>query len=135
MTKQEAVDYFNTHGYYIVTSPGQQELADQLVADGLLRQADPSWFLDPADNLYVHASVDCKEKMPLSLRKLVCERQFSQGEFVRVKLVTTRGQDVYVVARFLRQFTSRDNQTLLEVSVNNCSFCVPIADVSHTFVE
>lgn len=85
-TKQQVIDYFNAHGFYIVTSPGQQEPVDELVKEGVLKHAHPSWFaLNGFDKVYVHPYVDDPCKLPVSIYGAVKgDHGFFIGEIVEV---------------------------------------------------
>lgn len=129
--KDRAMEYLNWHGFYIVTSPNQQEIVNELVKEGLLIQAGEDLFeVKPAPtNIYVHPYVDRKEKMPCNLYKLVyAPPSFFKGEMVYVSLSTSNGNNVNVLARVEAVRTN-----VVEVSIHNSCVIVPLKDVKRTF--
>lgn len=140
-TKKEeldrAIDYFNSYGYYIVTSPGQQELADELVKTGFLRKADPAWFIDGLDHsIYVHPYVDRKEKMPAVIYKLLYEKPYKKGEHVNVDFTNYFGTTVKVLGKITRlPFFQKNGKQTVEVLVYGDYVIVPIESISQTYEE
>lgn len=133
-TKQDAIRFFNENGFYIVTSPGQKEIAEELVKDGLLRLADPSWFTDgyDPDNIYVHSSIDCKVKMPVSLyKRIYTEPEYRQGEYVRVRLISSFEMPVNVIGRIVRTpyMATNPKEMVVGVIIDNADVVVRLADI------
>lgn len=133
--KERVIDYFNSHGYYVVTSPGQQEVVDEVVKDGLLRKAEPDWFMQGyrPDNFYVHASVDCKAKMPASLHKLIYDRPaFFTNEIVELDLVQEESkQPIGVLVKIKRRLPN--NRYEVCVVGGDTIFYVSDKDMMRTF--
>lgn len=131
----KALEYYNAHGYYIVTSPGQQEEVDELVQQGLLHKAKPEWFAKgkELERVYVHVSVDCKEKMPASLHKVVfpLSTNFFEGEFVFADFRSVEGKDICVLAKINRKLP-KNRYEISVVSSFDCLY-VDEGNLRRTF--
>jgi hypothetical protein len=114
--KERAIRFYNDNGFFVVSCDEQQKAADELVAEGLLRQVKPEWFAHPveAERWYVHASVDTRLKMPVGLAKLVLEvPPFFIGEIVTVELVDEHKMHASVYAKV----NKRIDEDRYEVSI------------------
>lgn len=141
--KSKALQYFNEHGYLVVSNQDQRNAAEELVKEGCLIHPKPEWMGGQnTDTFFVSPSVTNKHMMPAILHKIVYpDEEYRKGEIVMVKLYSQyHKQEITVQGKietllFKRQDWNDPNKPELEkveVSISNGSYWFPLNYIEKT---